>query len=350
MAMLGLLRRTHRRPRRTRRPAVSRPRFGLMRLETRDCPAAPVLSVMNVRPLTVTDVEVSGKVQDENAAGTVVNITGAAYGQATVSAQGTFDIRLTRSSSGPITAGALDQERLYSAPLSVDSAGGTAVAPVTIGTVQPVTIGTVQPVTGKVLSSPQLGVSTGTTSDTGGTTGTVVGSGVLPYIWFTFTQGPNRTVDVQGYVYADNPGGLPVVFSGVVTGTLYTLADGTFAGRLPVSALGSFYCSTVDHYGHATSSFTLDVLNSKPKFLSFGVENQGGTLVLNGMVDADYAPGLTVQFTSSIPQVNGQTATVDSNSQFDFCFTLPAGSTGGTITATVTDWWGVTSDPAYVTV
>jgi hypothetical protein len=313
-----------------------------MRLETRDCPAAPVLSVMNVRPLTVTDVEVSGKVQDENAAGTVVNITGAAYGQATVSAEGTFDIRLTRSSNGPITAGALDQEQLYSAPLSVASTGGTATASVTLGPIQLMT--------GKVLSPPQLGVSTGTTDDTGGTTGTVGGSGVLPYIWFTYANAPNRTVDVRGYVYADNPGGLPVVFSGVVTGTLYTLADGTFAGRLPVSALGSFYCSTVDHYGHATSSFTLDVLNSKPRFLSFGVENQGGTVVLHGMVDDDCAPGLTVQFTSSIPQVNGQTATVDSNSQFDFCFTLPAGSTGGTITATVTDWWGVTSDPAYVTV
>jgi hypothetical protein len=348
--MFGLLRRSHRRPRSTRRPAVSRPRLGLMRLETRDCPAAPVLTVMNVRPLTVTDVEISGKLQDEHPAGTVVNITGAAYGQATVSAQGTFDIRLTRSSTGPITARALDEEQLYSAPLSVASTGGTATSPTTISTVQLVS-DTFQ-VTSKLTdaSAPLSATGGGGTGDLAGPGGTISNTGVMPYIWFTFTNGPNRTVDVQGYVYADNPGGLPVVFSGVVTGTLYTLADGTFAGRLPASALGSFHCSTVDHHGHGTSSFTLDVLNTKPKFLSFGVDNQGGTLVLNGMVDDDYSPGLTVRFTSSIPQVNGQTATVDSNYQFDYCFTLPAGSNGGTIIATVTDWWGVTSDPAYVTV
>lgn len=306
------------RPLVVRRASRSRP-LGLERLETRDCPAAPVLT-MHLQALASNQIAVTGHVQDENALATTVHLSGVVQAQVRPDANGAFSIVTTPNGSGPVSGLAVDDEGLWS-EAAYGSVGGS-VGPMTQGTGGPDGNG------GAGQSPSPFG----------------------PYVVFDYYSGPNRTVVIDGGVVDDNPVGLTVTFSGVVEGSVVTAADGSFHITLTASALGFFHATTVDHDGLGSNIFELELENMKPTITEFDAVNQTGTWVISGHVDDDWAPGLTVTLSSSIPQVHGQTVTVASNGDFDFSFDTPAKFRGGTVSAVVTDWWGMKSDEVFTVI
>src|SRR5438552_1751849 len=75
-----------------------------------------------------------------------------------------------------------------------------------------------------------------------------------PTIQFTYSQGQGHTVNISGTVTDDSPGGLPVTFSGVIGGTVYTQSNGSFSATLTASALGIMRAQTVDHQDHESNA------------------------------------------------------------------------------------------------
>ena len=88
-------------------------------LETRDCPAAPWLSLA-AAPAGSSMVTLSGFVQDEAPGGLLVTFAGAWVGAATTDANGAFSLTVTPSASGTVTAHTMDQEMLGSNFASAD--------------------------------------------------------------------------------------------------------------------------------------------------------------------------------------------------------------------------------------
>ncbi len=97
------------------RTTSPRARLCLEWLETRDCPAAPVITAFAVEQMGQHNVGLSGTVQDENPGTVVVHFTGVATGNVTVSSNGSFWFETTASSLGTVNAKALDAESLWSA-------------------------------------------------------------------------------------------------------------------------------------------------------------------------------------------------------------------------------------------
>jgi hypothetical protein len=184
--------------------------------------------------------------------------------------------------------------------------------------------------------------------DVSGSGATIPPPPIPPYITFNTGYGPNRTMIIDGVVNDINPGGLTVTFSGTVQGTTTTLSDGSFHVVLTASALGTFQGQTIDRQGLLSNVCQSVVQNQKPVIQNFTAWNEFGEWVIQGSVQDECAPGLTVTFASSIPQINGKTATVDSSGNFSFVYVPPAGANPGGVSATVTDWWNETSDPQYV--
>jgi hypothetical protein len=176
-------------------------------------------------------------------------------------------------------------------------------------------------------------------------------------ISFDYTHGANRTVNIEGSVSEDsndpgyhsrmggqqNLGGLTVTFSGAVTGETTTNDDGSFSVTLPAQTLGTFWGQTTDGCGNDSDYWTDDVTNSAPTIALSKIQSPTYGWYAVGNVSDEYAPGLTVTFTSPISTVNGRTATVGSDGSFYIAFSLPSGTSGGGIYAQVTDWWGATS-------
>lgn len=84
-------------------------------LESRDCPAAPVISSFTATQVAGQQVLLSGTVSDEAPAGVTVSFTGAASGSALVNSAGQFSVTLSLGAISVIHAQALDGESLLSA-------------------------------------------------------------------------------------------------------------------------------------------------------------------------------------------------------------------------------------------
>jgi Glucodextranase, domain B len=200
--------------------AARAPRLGLTRLETRDCPAAPVLS-MTVTPISPTQATVSGTVQDEVPQTCLVTLSGDVSGMAQVYADGTFHTTVAFT-EGQVTCVATDSEGLKSNSQSVflDAQMGDAVA-----------------------SAP--------------------------------------------------------------------------AG------------------------------NAAPQIVDFTRYMEGSSWVIEGRVVDEHPAGITVTFHSSIPELDGRTATTDADGHFEISFIPPSGFKGGTVSAQAVDAQGLVSETVY---
>src|SRR5256885_1161770 len=92
--------------------ARRRPRARLSgpeRLETRDCPAAPVLS-MTAHAAAGGMLQIAGRVTDDNPTATVVHLTGSVKGDATPDANGYYNVTLSPSDGGAVVAQAVDAQ------------------------------------------------------------------------------------------------------------------------------------------------------------------------------------------------------------------------------------------------
>jgi hypothetical protein len=323
--MVGLLSRPSRRQPR-RRPY--RPALRLQWLESRDCPAAPVLG-MSIRVIDGGHVEVSGYVRDDDPASAVVHFGGAGQGEARPAADGSYLAVLPATVGGAVTGWAVDGDGLTSNQSTVLLMGGTGQLP-------PDSLG-----------DGGMGESGGGAGGEGGLPGEDAAEGNYPpLIWISFSYGPNRTVIIDGTVVDEDPGGLTVVFSGMVNGSAVTNADGTFHSVQTQLGEGHCYGLTWDREGYESNVGYGWLGNAAPQIDGFGAVDEYGSWVFHGTVYDEYAPGLQVRFESSIPQINGRTAVVAEDGTFTLVVNLPE-NTSGLVCAVATDWWGLDSEGAY---
>src|SRR5262245_60703325 len=96
--MIGLFKK---RTRPFTRAARSRVRLAFERLETRDCPAAPIISSFTAIPLaTPHRIQVQGTVVDENPSGCQLCLSGAAYGTIYPDSTGHFSAEIDAANLG----------------------------------------------------------------------------------------------------------------------------------------------------------------------------------------------------------------------------------------------------------
>jgi hypothetical protein len=228
--------------------AQRRSQLGCVRLESRDCPAAPLINSMSVTRLQGAEVRISGQVTDELAGQCEIQISGAATGHLKVGSDGSFDGMLTTNGFGQITARAFDPSGSISLAAEID--------------------------------------------------------------FQRTSQIDSALIDISD---DSNEQPLPVIQHG--------------ASRAPAEAL----------------------INNAPLILNFAAQNQSGMWALSGFVLDEYSPGLTVTLHSNaISTINNRTVTVGSNGWFSTAFSLPAGSSGGLVSATCVDWFGLQSNQPFV--
>ncbi len=303
--MFGLFSRPARRPRSARpvRP-VTRVRLLMERLEARDTPYAPTLS-MTTTMLGDNMLQLSGYVTDESPTTAVVTFSGGVSGSAYPTSSGYYSVNLFSNGGSSITGTARDNEGLYSDPICITN-------PYAEG--------------GQSLNPQHLPPTITITS---------------------VAQRPNRQVYVAGSVSSDNPGGLSVSISGVASGSVTTQTDGSFWTILNASSLGTVSAQTQDRRGYMSNVATGTLSNSAPSISGFGeYVSSGGMTFLQGSVSDEAPYGLTVRLTSGIPQLNNLTISVFSAGNFSLRIDnlIPAGTTGS-VTASVTDWWGASATP-----
>lgn len=115
----------------TRASSYTRPsrraRLSVERLETRDCPSAPVITSFTAVNTTQRTVQLSGTVQDANPATVQVTFSGVMSGTTSVNAQGNFSFTAQASRLGTVNAVATNSQQQSSA---IASAQVTCDAPV----------------------------------------------------------------------------------------------------------------------------------------------------------------------------------------------------------------------------
>jgi hypothetical protein len=285
--VFGLLKRRPRKPK-----PITRRRTCLQveRLETRDCPAAPVIASFVATPLSVGhQVDLKGIVRDANPASVTITFTGIASGKTTADSSGHFDYVAQAAGVGTVKAVGKDQQKLTS---------NTATATFSVS---------------------------------------------APSLTLTISYGSQRTVTLSGKVTAPSPGQLTVTFAGVVNNTVTTNSDGTFSLTTQASGLGAVQATTKDVWGQTSNTAQVSVASNKPVITNFAaIEGSGRIWTFQGQVTDENAKGLTVNL-GGLPSLQNTTATVDSSGWFVLTVQLQPNE-NGTATAQTTDWWGLTSD------
>jgi hypothetical protein len=282
--MLRLLRR-----RRSPRPPARPRRVALdfERLETRDCPAAPTVT-LTTRELANRMVELSGVVTDEHPATVQLTFSGVASGTAQPGADGRYSVQLPATSLGQVQVVARDDENLSSNPVSA------------------------------AFTTQGIGIT------------------------LSVTQGSGQQVTVCGQVTDEFPAGRVVTLSGAVQGTATTDSQGRYSLTTNLSGSGRVTAVAADQWGmggcitEGLYVFALaDSASMASGFLDFtGSESAGGLWTFTGHTDPSNA-GDTVGFTG-IPSVNGQQTTVQPDGSFSLTVPVAAGE-GGNVEATLYD-------------
>jgi hypothetical protein len=236
----------------------------------------------------------SGTLADANPSTVTVAFTGVLSGSTTADTSGNFSLTADAIALGTINAVATDSQQLHSSS-----------TPVT-------------------LTCPRPGVS-------------------LSLSYVTRNQ-----VDLFGSVSAQSPDGLTITFSGVVTGTATTDATGHFDVVKNATGVGQVQATVTDVWAQVSDAAAVTVSDDAPVISNFHATNVGAhQWTISGTV-SDFTPGgLTVQL-GGIPELNGKTATTDAEGDFSITITVPAGE-NGTVWATCTDWFNLTSNTAQFT-
>jgi hypothetical protein len=200
------------------------------------------------------------------------------------------------------------------------------------------------------LVSPATGLGTVTALavDEDGLTGTAEAelTSMPPFLSLSLSYGEQRWVTLSGTVSDEVPGGLTVTFTGVVSSSITTNADGSFALTVQASALGDISATTADQWGLTSNTETVTVTSNAPSIADFGGYEFSTGWLFEGVVSDESPGGLVVTFGGVLA---GYTATVSSNGNFSLHVNFTT-HVDEIATAQVTDWWGLTSEIAMTLV
>jgi hypothetical protein len=157
-----------------------------------------------------------------------------------------------------------------------------------------------------------------------------------------------KGVVLSGQVSDPNPGaGVTIQFSGnSYHGQAVTGSDGSFSVTGTADSLGTIYAAAIENECTVATA-QVQLTSQAPAIANFQVVRGANNIyTFSGQVNDEYPPGLVVTF-GGLQQLIGQSATVYSNNCFSITVQLCQGETA-TVSAQVTDWWGLQSNPAYV--
>ncbi|HEV3024986.1 MAG TPA: hypothetical protein VGX76_21075 [Pirellulales bacterium] len=320
-------------------------------------------------------VNISGHVSDQNPSGILVALSGHVAANVTTNSSGNFSYSGTASSLGTESALATDSQNLSSdtvqtqivdnppvvANLSVAETGSGKNVLVT-GQVQSASPGgltvslwgevTASPVTNSsgtfsvTTQAAALGTIDASTTDIWGvgsaTTQTQL-TNAAPGVTVSATEtGPNRTLTVSGHVTDSVEAGAVVTISGIVSGTATTDSSGNYSLVAQASGQGTLSVSATDIWGLVSTVVKTSYASKAPVITLNASVSNGGMYVFTGTVTDEVAPGLTV----TLSGVVGGSCTVRADGTFEYDSSLQYGAADGVEYATVTDWWGNTSNTA----
>ncbi|HEV3342150.1 MAG TPA: hypothetical protein VG125_17415 [Pirellulales bacterium] len=149
----------------------------------------------------------------------------------------------------------------------------------------------------------------------------------------------NPKVEVQGYVYGMGQG-FQVTLSGPVSATIGVGSSGQFTYLGPATGLGTITGTVTDSAGD-TGQASATITHPLPQVNNLGVAlvGPGKQVDITGSVSADMLAGLPVTFSGSAGLQTTSTTT-DANGHFNLVTTA---TSLGSVTAVVTDDWGVQS-------
>src|SRR5262249_5631776 len=108
-------------------------------------------------------------------------------------------------------------------------------------------------------------------------------------IWFT-NWGANRQLTIWGQVSDEIAGGRTVTFSGAVSGSVVTDADGSFQVTLQATQLGEIRASVTDSWGQTFNQVVQTLTNNAPQILSFSAHcGPGNCWTFCGTVSDEYS-------------------------------------------------------------
>jgi hypothetical protein len=137
-----------------------------------------------------------------------------------------------------------------------------------------------------------------------------------------------------------------VNFSGAVTGTATTNAQGAYSVTLKASQLGTVSAVSADGQSNI-AQYTL--VSNTPTITSFEAESLGaGLWEFFGTVANAPTQGEVINF-GGLTALEGQSVSVNSNGSFSYYCIVNSGQ-GGWATAEAVDWWGDTSQMAVTMV
>jgi hypothetical protein len=167
-----------------------------------------------------------------------------------------------------------------------------------------------------------------------------VSGGTPPVITsITAVQVAGQKFRIYGTVADDTPGSCSVKLTGAADGTTQCDASGNFDGVFNVTTPGN--ATAVANDGQLDSQpVSLNLGNNAPTTTCKAVLGPGNLLTISGRVTDEAPGGLTVILSGS-RAVAGLSAIVLANGDWSVSTTVPPGS-HGSVTATVTDWFGLT--------
>ncbi len=254
-------------------PVHARPNLEF--LEQRDCPSAPpsITSLISTQ-LSGNLTQVSGYVTDPNPAGVTVSFQGAVTGQASANANGYFAFESLGFTPGPLTAQAVDGAGLTSNPVVVNVAG----------------------------FAPQVSVSV--------------------------AYNANGTATLSGLVTDPHPGGLQVVFNGVLSGSAQTTANGAFSLTTLVPTTGQVTVTTTDPYYQSSTPVAVQVDGPAPVVTSFqSTALANGSWTFSGQVLDRNPTSVQISF-GGLNSLQGKTISVAANGTFSLTTLLQPGEAG----------------------
>lgn len=284
--MFAFFRRTFRKTKSSR--PLSKRRFRLESLESRNCPSAVGLEI-----------------QAQTAAGHNVAVEGQVMGL-----ESSYQVAL----SGPV-----------SASFSLHGSGAFSY---------------IGPATG-------LGIVTANVSDSDGDTAQASAniSDPPPQVSSLMVEatGQGKQVDVSGTVTAQSPGGLSVQFSGsagLAASSATTDSGGNFSLLTTATGLGNVSAMVTDVWGVSSPTLTTTLEVARPQIIGFTAVRLGnGLWQFQGTVSGPDASGDSVQLSG----LASATATPNASGTFSETVYLGNGPSGVEY-ATATDIWGQTSD------
>jgi hypothetical protein len=164
------------------------------------------------------------------------------------------------------------------------------------------------------------------------------------------SYGTQKTITLSGHLSDNGPlAGKTVNFSGAATGSATTDGNGDYSLTLSANSLGTVRAYTSDGQSNIPS---ITLTSNTPVIQNFGwVEMPNHWFTFTGKVIDESPGGLVVQFGGAPESMQNKSVTVAADGTFSFTIQLDGTiNDNGTVSAVVTDWWGLTSAAAYCVV